>query len=162
MEQRLLISLEDFPPAGRHISGEIDGAIFGFDNDEIQSIGPLYYDLDVQLFETELLATGYISAPFRFRCGRCLEQFDHTMECENLSVSEDCTDKLMVDLTEQLREELVLDIPTYPKCELSGQECEINSQFSDFSLDNDPQSGVESATPSSNSVWDALNQFPEK
>ncbi|MFI3244586.1 MAG: hypothetical protein R3Y56_10070 [Akkermansia sp.] len=162
MEHRLIISLEDFPPTGRHISGELDGSLFGFDNDEIQSVGPLSYDLDVQLFDTELLATGTISAPFLMRCGRCLESFEHIIECQGVSVSDDCTNKLVVDFTEQLREEIVLDIPTYPKCELSGLECEINADFSDFRLDNDPQSSVQSATPSSNSVWDALNQFPEK
>ena len=63
---------------------------------------------------------------------------------------------------EELREEVLLELPGYPKCEISGLECEINDTFCDFRLDKDPLSGVNSATPSGNSVWDALDDFPRK
>ena len=70
--------------------------------------------------------------------------------------------KLAQDITEDLREEVVLGLPSYPKCEISGLECEINDTFGDFRLDKDPHSGVDSATPSGESVWDALDKFPRE
>ena len=162
MDTRLTISLEDFPPTGLHLEGELDGKLFELNEGEIKSVGPLHYQLDIQLFDTELLATGTISAPFECCCARCLNQFTYTITCENISVSEDCTNKLAIDLTEQLREELVLILPNYPKCELAKLECEINTHFNDFRLDKDPLSGVQSATPNNNSVWDALDSYPQQ
>ncbi len=162
MQERLIISLEEFPEQGRRLCGELDGALFGIDDDFLRSVGPLVYELDAQLYDTELMVRGRASAPFRLRCNRCLEEFDYEVEVEDIILTEDVRGKLEADLTEQLREELVLDLPDYPKCELVGEECKINAAYGDFRLDKDPQTGVNSATPSGESVWDALDQIPRQ
>ena len=148
MQTNLIISLEEFPEEGRYLSGELDAAVFGIDSAALRSTGPLSYELEVQLFETELMVRGSISAPFELRCDRCLAQFPYTVELDELTFSYDVKGKLALDITEDLREEVVLALPSYPKCEISGLECEINDTFGDFRLDKDPQSGVDSATPS--------------
>ncbi len=164
MQQRLIIPLEEFPEEGRRLGGELDGALFGIDDDFLRSTGPLRYELEAQLYDTELMVRGRASAPFRLRCNRCLEEFDYEVEVEDIILTEDVKGKLEADLTEQLREELVLCLPDYPKCELVGEECEMqkNASYGDFRLDKDPQSGVDSATPSGESVWDALDQIPRQ
>lgn len=160
MDTRLIIPLDEFPEEGLHLSGCLDAAIFGIDSDALQSTGPLAYKLDAQLFETELVLQGCISAAFRLRCDRCLSYFDYTCDPGPLALSYDVKGKSALDITEELREELILALPNYPKCEISGAECEINNDFGDFRLDKDPLSGVDSSTPSGKSVWDALDQFP--
>ena len=162
MQMNLIISLEEFPEEGRFLSGELDAAVFGIDCDALRSTGPLSYELEVQLFETELMVRGSISAPFELRCDRCLALFPYTVELDDIAFSYDVKGKLALDITEDLREEVVLALPSYPKCEISGLECEINDTFGDFRLDKDPQTGVDSAAPSSESVWDALDQFPKQ
>ncbi len=162
MQMNLIISLEEFPEEGRFLSGELDAAVFGIDCEALRSTGPLAYELEVQLFETELMVRGSITAPFELRCDRCLAQFPYTVELDDLTFSYDVKGKLALDITEDLREEVVLALPSYPKCEISGLECEINDTFGDFRLDKDPQTGVDSAAPSSESVWDALDQFPKQ
>ncbi len=162
MQSRLIISLEEFPEEGRRLCGELDGALFGIDDDFLRSTGPLEYELEAHLYDTELMLRGRASAPFRLRCNRCLEEFDYEAEIEDVILTEDVKGKLEVDLTEQLREELVLCLPDYPKCELVGEECKINASFGDFRLDKDPQMGVDSATPSGESVWDALDKIPNR
>ena len=162
MQMNLVISLEEFPEEGRFLSGERDAAIFGIDCDALRSTGPLSYELEVQLFETELMVRGSIAAPFEIRCDRCLNHFPYTVELDDLAYSYDVKGKLALDITEDLREEVILALPSYPKCEISGVECEINDNFGDFRLDKDPQSGVDSAAPSSESVWDALDSFPKQ
>ena len=162
MQTNLTISLEEFPENGRMLSGELDAALFGIDSDALRSTGPLSYELEAQLFETELVLRGSISAPFSLRCDRCLAHFPYTVELPDLALSYDVKGKLAIDITEDLREEVILALPSYPKCEISDLECEINDTFGDFRLDKDPHSGVDSATPSSDSVWDALDQFPAK
>lgn len=162
MQTNLIISTVDFPEEGRRLRGELDGALFDIDSDALRSTGPLSYELDVQLYETELLVQGRVSAPFSLRCDRCLAYFDYTVELPQMALSYDMKGKAEQDITEDLREELILALPAYPKCELAGQECEINDTFGDFRLDKDPQTGVDSATPSGKSVWDALDGFSDK
>ena len=162
MQTRLLISLIDFPEEGRTVRGELDGALFGIDSDALHSTGPLAYELELQLYETELVVRGQVSAPFSLRCDRCLAHFDYTVELPDFTMSYDVKGKAELDITDDLREELILALPAYPKCELADLECEINDTFGDFRLDKDPQSGVDSATPSGESVWDALDGLSEK
>ncbi len=162
MQTQLIIPLEEFPEEGRFLQGELDAALFGIDSAALHSTGPLSYQLEVQLFETELMVRGSLSAPFELRCDRCLAAFPYTVELSELAFSYDVKGKLALDITEDLREEVVLALPSYPKCEISGLECEINDTFGDFRLDKDPQSGVDFATPSGESVWDALDQLPQK
>ena len=162
MQDRLIISLEEFPEEGRRLHGELDGSVFDIDTEALRSIGPLVYDLEAQLYDTELMLRGCISAEFSLRCDRCLHYFDYEVVVDDFTLSEDVKGKLSFDATDLLREEVVLALPSYPKCEISDLECEINDNFGDFRLDKDPTLGVDSATPSGNSVWDALDQFPAK
>lgn len=162
METRLIIPLEEFPDEGLRLTGELDGALFGIDCDAVCSVGPLSYELEAQLFETELVVQGRLSAPFRLRCDRCLAWFDYTVKLEKVSLSCEVKGKAYADLTDEVREEVLLELPSYPKCELSGLECKINEEFGDFRLDKDPVSGVDSATSSGQGVWDALDQLPRK
>lgn len=162
MQTRVTVPLEDFPEEGLRLQGEADGAIFDIDNTGARSVSPLEYDLEAKLYDTELLITGNVYATFSLRCDRCLEEFDYEVEIEDLALSYDTKGKFEIDLTQDLREEVLLELPGYPKCEISGLKCKINDTIGDFRLDKDPQSGVESPTPSGQSVWDALDQFPSK
>ena len=161
MQTNLIISLEEFPEEGRYLSGELDAALFGIDSAALRSTGPLRYELEVQLFETELMVRGRLSAPFELCCDRCLNMFPYEVELDDFALSYDVKGKLALDITDDIREEVILELPSYPKCEISGLECEINDTFGDFRLDKDPQPGVNSATPSGESVWDALDSFPK-
>lgn len=158
--KRIIIPLEDFPEEGMLLTGELESEVFGLDCEDAQSAAPVEYRLDVQLYDTELLVRGSVSAPFRLRCTRCLKQFDYCIELDDLSYSYDTAGKAFVDVTEDVREDILLELPGHPKCELAGQECELFAEFGDFRLDKDPQPGVDCATPSGESVWDALDQFP--
>lgn len=160
MKQQIIIPLEEFPEEGMQLSGELDGSIFDIDCDDVRSIGPVEYRLEAQLYDTELVVRGEIAAPFRLRCMRCLADMEYWVEMDDVSYAIDVKGKLAADVTEEVREDILLELPGYPKCELIGQECEINDKFGDFRLDKDPQPGVNSATPSGNSVWDALDQYP--
>ena len=162
MDTRLIIPLEDFPITGRQLSGEIDGAIFDIDDEDTKNVAPLGYKLSSTLFDNELVAQGSVWSTFSFRCARCLERFEYSIERDDVTIVQDVAAKLDADISEEMREELLVALPNYPKCELAGIECEINVEFSDFGLDKDPQTGVNSATPSDNSVWDALNNYSKQ
>lgn len=162
MQTRVTVPLEEFPEDGLSLTGEADGALFGIDNTGAKSISPLGYELEARLYDTELLVTGSVYATFSLRCDRCLQEFDYEVAIDDLALSYDTKGKFEIDLTQYLREEVLLELPGYPKCEFSGLKCKINDIIGDFRLDKDPQSGVESSAPSGQSVWDALDQFPRK
>ena len=90
----LIIPLEEFPEEGRYLSGELDAAVFGIDSAALRSTGPLSYELEVQLFETELMVRGSLTAPFELRCDRCLAYFPYTVELDDLAYSYDVKGKL--------------------------------------------------------------------
>lgn len=160
METRIIIPLEDFPEEGLYLEGEVDGSLFGIDHTGASSISPLTYSLHAQLYENELVVRGELQATFRMRCDRCLEEFDYEVNLPDVCLSCDVKGMEVADVTEPVREEVILELPAYPKCELSGIKCKLNDIIGDFRLDKDPQSGVDSATPSGKSVWDALDKLP--
>lgn len=157
---KLLVELEHLPEAGKQFSGELDSEIFGIDDDEVSSIGPLAFDLHVQRFENELFVQGKISAPFKFRCVRCLGYFDYVVEVNDFSTSFEIDGQIVIDVSDALREEIVLDFPAYPKCSDGGMENDCMAKTPDFGVDKQGQTGVNSSAPMENSgVWDALDQL---
>lgn len=157
MQERLIISLEDWPEGGRHLEGELDSSLFDIHGDEVVGCGNLRYRLDADLFGTELLLRGELSADFRFVCARCLAEFDDTITLDDASLSIETAHKTSIDVTDALREELVIELPQYPKCAQAGTDCQINEENLHFGLDKEGKQDVESPTPSGNSVWDALD-----
>lgn len=162
MQERLIISLEDWPEEGRRLEGELDGALFDIDGEEIRRSGNLRYCLDADIFGTELVLRGSLSALFRFICARCLTEFDDEIVLDGLSLSVDVQNRSSVDVTDLLREELVLELPQYPKCAAAGLDCQINEENLHFGLDKEGEQAVESPTPSGKSVWDALDGLDNK
>lgn len=162
MQERLIISLEEWPEEGHRFEGELNGSLFDIDGEEIKRCGNLRYNLDADLFGTELVLRGSLAAVFRFVCARCLAEFDDEIALEGLSLSVDVQNRSSVDVTDLLREELVLELPQYLKCTQAGLECQINKENLHFGLDKEGRQAVESPTPSGRSVWDALDGLGDK
>ncbi len=158
--KKLLVELEHLLEEGKNFCGELDGEIFGIDDEEVSSIGPLSFDLYVQRFENELFVRGNISAPFKFRCVRCLNHFDYVVEIVDYAASLEIDEQSVIDISDELREEIVLEFPAYPRCEDAGKENDCMAESSYFGVDKEGTSGVNSSAPTGNNgVWDALNEL---
>lgn len=135
--------------------------IFGIDDEEVTSIGPLAFDLQVQRFENELFVRGNISAP----CSNSVAcaawaHFDYVVEVSVLPPLLKLTAQSVVDVSDSMREEIVLDFPAYPKCADGGMENDCMAKTPYFGVDKEGGTGVNSSAPSKNSgVWDALNEL---
>ena len=161
MDTHVIIPLEGFPEEGLRCRGEVDSSVLALQDSGMRSHGAISYDLEAQLFDNELVVRGALAAPFTMRCDRCLDEFEFTVRVQELALSFEVGEETALDITDSLREELILALPAYPKCELADKECQILDINNDFRLDKAPLSGVNSATPSGESVWDALDQFPD-
>ena len=89
----------------------------------VRAIGPLRYDLEVQLLDDSLLVQGRLRLSLDCQCVRCLKPFRRELELnpwtchvplagdEPAPVVGDC-----VDLTPFVREDMLLELPRHPLC----------------------------------------------
>ncbi len=89
----------------------------------IQLCHPLEYELEVQKLEDGLLLQGCMRLVLECQCVRCLKPFQYHLELEQwtchlplqgedrVAVTSDC-----VDLTPQVREDILLEFPRHPLC----------------------------------------------
>lgn len=161
MKKSLVIELVNLPEEGKAYEGELDQALYDLPERDAQPTGPLYYDLTVQRFEDELLVRGYLSSPFEFTCVRTNKKFIQTISLEEFAQSFEIEES-NVDLTEALREEVLMAFPSYPRCDEGDEpmECNIDERY--LAVDKDPEDGVDEAPQSkSDDRWDALDQLDQ-
>jgi len=115
VESKLVVDVSRLDPEGETFEGEV----FCVDIDEefVKPFGGVRYRLDAQIFGTELLVRGHLEQDFDLVCSRCGEDFDTTIKVEDFTESYQINEKTQeVDLTEDLRESIILALPTYPVC----------------------------------------------
>ena len=114
-ESRLAVDVTRLDPDGEVLEGEL----FCVDVDEefVHPFGGVRYRLDVRLFGTELLVRGRLEQDFDLVCSRCGEDFDTTVKVEDFTESYEVGEKIQeVDLTVDVRESIILALPSYPVC----------------------------------------------
>lgn len=162
MKGHLMIDLATLPEEGKEFSGEIPKEIFDLPEGDAVPVGPLEYDVRVQRFQSELLLTGTLSAPFEFTCVRTLHPFVQTIRLEDAAISLEIGRESEIDATEALREEILINFPIDPRCEEGDvpQKCEIDSRY----LSVDKSAEDELPTPprdGGDDRWSALDRFKD-
>ena len=173
MKEKLEIDLAQLPDEGVAMSGELDPKVFGLSEKDAKPQAGLEYDLYVQRFDDELLLRGYLGAPFEFMCVRTNNLFVQTISLEEVAVAVEVNSGT-VDVTEALREEVLINFPSYPRCDEGDDpmECELDERY--LALDKSPEDSVSDAPSDeassttgqndSNDQWSALdgiNQFKD-
>lgn len=158
----LIIDLGHLPEDGKEFAGEISEDIFSLPAGDAKPLGPLAYDLRAQRFESELLLTGRLSAPFEFECVRTLHPFVKTIHLEEIAISIDIGNRAEIDATEELREEILLHFPINPRCDEGDMpgNCEIDTRY----LAVDKPAANELATPprvAGDDRWSALDDLKD-
>jgi uncharacterized metal-binding protein YceD (DUF177 family) len=138
------------PPEGKHIEGEDPKEVLTLDDGLAEPCAPLWYSLDIGLSDGGIFATGTLRTAFRMACVSCLESFERPIILENFACQADLDGREVVDLTEALREDILLALPAHPHCDWNGQNnCEGNPL---------PAAEVQ-ATESRKDVWNALDRL---
>ena len=115
MDEKLIIDASRVDPEGEEIEGEVD--CVGLDEEFVKSFGGVRYRLHVQVFGTELLVRGHLEQDFDLVCSRCGKDFDDTIKVDDFTISYEINEKSPeVDLTAEVRESIILTLPTYPVC----------------------------------------------
>ncbi|MCB1076915.1 MAG: hypothetical protein KDM63_13760 [Verrucomicrobiae bacterium] len=152
----ITVNLGEIPEEGLRLSGETQQDIFDLPETERDALpaGPVSYDLYLSEAGSGLiLAQGRLKAPFRLRCVACLEEFPFTLQWNDYVAEFEIPAAGQLDLTERIREDLLLELPAYPHCDRDNDApdhvCPAAGKF-----------GASGPLPGSGpSAWDALDGF---
>jgi uncharacterized protein len=110
------------PVDGKHLEGEDPSSILDLHEESAKPLGPIQYSVDVGLSDGGLFATGRLSVPMQLQCVKCLEYFEYPIEVNEFACQIELTGAEMVDLTEPVREDILLALPAHPHCDWNGQK----------------------------------------
>ncbi len=158
MHRPFFIDLRSLPDGGKDISGQEIPAFFALDpKDSIQAVSPLKYDLHVERDGKELLISGSLDATFSLECGACMERFDYRVELPDYASEVEIAKDDTINLTDTIREDTLLALPSYPRCEAGNvqpRQCPAEGRFEPV-LETAPDES-QTAGPG---VWEALNKL---
>ena len=124
------IHLRQIPEDGLHLEGEEDSDILDLNDEQpVKQVGPLHYSLDIGKNTEGLWVTGEVSLDLELQCGRCLEFFVYPLRVDDLAMQMELPEFETVDLTPHLREDILLALPAYPRCDWSGERVCPGEEF---------------------------------
>lgn len=114
----LVVDVARLAAGGEALRGEIPAALLDYDPDDLlfRPEGPMRYDLFAERLGDELLVRGAVEEDFSCTCVRCGCDFDWTARDGGVSFSVEVAPDAFADLTEDLRECIILSFPSNPLC----------------------------------------------
>jgi len=117
MEETLVIDVARLDPEGEDFEGVLDDAVLDLNDPYVKPFAGIRYEINAQVFGTELLVRGTLEQDFDGVCSRCGKDFDFTVSVPDFTASfEVPADGSPVDLTDEVRQSIILALPTYPRC----------------------------------------------
>ena len=110
------INIHLVPEDGAHFDGEDPAGILDVKDHEWTFTKPVNHSLDATLLDDALLVTGRIWTDGSVRCSRCLKEFSQRLEVNEFTFHHPITSQDIVDLTPEIRESILLEIPQKPLC----------------------------------------------
>jgi uncharacterized protein len=158
------VHLNDLPPEGKRFTGELRPAVF----QEIFPQGPnpsglTTFDVQVSLDKDLILVEGVLETEFHLECSRCVEKFPWKLTLDPYFSEEAREGRSNLDLTEFLREDILLALPGYPHCEDSSDSSRVCSAAGRFASASEyvPISEDSASAPKTD-VWAALDEVKER
>jgi uncharacterized protein len=114
----LIVDVARLEEGGEHYKGELPVDALDLGESVVFSpAGGLSYDLFIQALGTELLVRGKLSLPLNCVCVRCAAEFKaFAQEAEFVTSIEISETTDFLDLTDEVREAIILALPGYPVC----------------------------------------------
>ena len=149
------VHVHQIPPEGKRYEGTDPNTILDLSGTDVVPIAPVSYNLDVGLSDGGLFATGQLNTEMECTCVGCLERFNLPISVDDFAIQLELTGKEEIDLTEPIREDILLALPAHPRCDWNGERvCP--------GVHRQAPPPVSEAEDSSRDVWSALNQLKIK
>lgn len=147
--------------------GSTEGDVFELTPGDAKPLAPIEYDLKAYVFDEILRVEGTVSSQFELECTRCLEKFPFDLVIDDYIAEIEIENRGIVDLTEPIREDMLLSLPAYPHCDAFSdeRECPVGDRFTavpeDFVDDEDNSSEGKPSSSRENDVWSALDTWKQ-
>jgi uncharacterized protein len=124
------VQARNIPPEGLHLEGDDTEVDLDIGGEHAKALTPVHYDLDVGLSGTGLFATGSLALDLERECVNCLEKFTYPLRVDDFAMQMELGGEETADLTPQIREDILLNLPHYPRCDWDGRKvCEGALKF---------------------------------
>ncbi len=121
MMKNMKVHVLQIPPEGKSYEGEEPNSILELTDPRIVPVSPITYSLEVGVSEDGLWAHGPIGVDLDCECVRCLTRFILPIRVNDFACHVELEGRELVDLTEFIREDILLDLPAHPHCDWDGE-----------------------------------------
>jgi uncharacterized protein len=152
------INLRDVTEEGQDLRGEIAEDIFQLDPADATPAGPVRYDMHVDIVGETVVVRGTLEADFQMTCVRCLDPIVFSVHLPDALFAEEIEGRETIDLTESVREDILLALPDHPHCEEANPPRTCPAQGL-FEVPEDQAEGKPGHVPEGPRPWADLEGF---
>ena len=114
----MIINLSEIKTGEIKLCGEESASIIDIDSAQVSFPQPIKYELRAAIVSGSLLVRGRLSTVGLFTCVDCLTQFEQTIRVDSFLVRKEIENRGgTIDLTAQIREDIILALPVKPLCQ---------------------------------------------
>lgn len=151
------VHLNQIPAEGLHVEGSDPASILDLQDPQVRPVGEVTYQLDIGLSDGGLFATGELGIDLELECVSCLEKFAYPLSVPTFACQMELGGTELVDLTEAMREDILLALPPHPHCDWNGERvCPGSVRVSEI------HAAAADPLPQDRDVWGALDQLKIK
>jgi len=137
-----------------HLEEDVSPASLELETTGATPTGPIHCSLDIGVSDGGIFATGTLSLPVKMECVACLRPFETTLTVPDFATQVELDGRESVDLTPSIREDILLILPSHPRCDADGTtKCPATFQSA-------PAAPLTEEVD--HSAWDALDQLKPK
>ncbi len=134
----------------------LPATILDLDENGIRAEEPVEVNLFIEGDEEQILVRGELSTKLKLECGRCLKWLDWPIEVNDFIVELSAPFPMVIDLTSQIREDILLRLPLAAACRLDDDyRCPYSGK--EYPPANESPSSI-----AGEEVWQALDQLKKK
>jgi uncharacterized metal-binding protein YceD (DUF177 family) len=115
------VHLNQIPQEGLHVEGSDPNSVLDLKDPLMVPVSDVTYALDIGLSESGLFATGELGVDLEVQCVSCLETFRYPLRLQDFACQVELNGAELVDLTEPMREDILLALPPHPHCDWNGE-----------------------------------------
>ena len=105
----------------------------------------------------DIIVTGSLDATFSLECGRCLQRFQMKVDLSEYEAEVPIEKETTMDLTDLVREDILLTLPNFPRCENGNVDPRACPAEGNFDPTDEPL--VNEEPGADGGVWNALDQL---
>ncbi len=111
------IEIKKLPENGVHVEETESAKKLGLEYPLCQFKDPVKLHFFVSQVSGDLLVQGSIQTQAHIQCSRCLNDFVFPINLKNFTFCEPIDEQLIIDLTDPIKEDIMLSLPSKPLCD---------------------------------------------